>query len=551
MEWGVGIDLYFISVMCFAVFMFVAACINIPSMMFYASDDYNGDTAFVESEEVSLLPWDLKVSAVCSNVQWVVCTDCTADQWDRDPTRFATSADGTTLVQRNFCDGASDTNAFTNYATLIFAVVYISLVSLYLRARGVRFDEDKITTSDYSVNVKNPPPDAYNPEEWSDFFSQFATDGDQVTCVTVTLDNEELIANTFYYRNFRSQLLRKIPLDTDVNDEEATRAAIKKYMDDNGSSYYIESGWIGWILKTLVVPPCNLFNMLLPADKLYEKMCNLKKKIIELQEKEYAVSQIFVTYETENGQRAALSALQLGWWDILTDNKNAVTQNCLFQGKLLHIVQPAEPNAVRWLDLDDKPMRVFTMSLITLLINCCFIAFATVCIFFARKNVGPFFSGILVTAFNSTIPQAIKLIMMFEPHHDEGGFQRSLYLNITLFRWVLTAIVPQVSISNVVYVRYEFKHTPHASYHFLQVITPHTSTLAAGSSDLLPTIRGILVSECWLTPLLRLSDYMTNAMKHIIAPRAQNQEDMILWFQGTFYNLGERYTVSQSKFSTH
>ena len=28
-EWGVGIDLYFVSVMCFAFFMFVAACVNI------------------------------------------------------------------------------------------------------------------------------------------------------------------------------------------------------------------------------------------------------------------------------------------------------------------------------------------------------------------------------------------------------------------------------------------------------------------------------------------------------------------------------------------
>lgn len=36
---------------------------------------------------------------------------------------------------------------------------------------------------------------------------------------------------------------------------------------------------------------------------------------------------------------------------------------------------------------------------------------------------------------------------------------------------------------------------------------------------------------------------MTNAKKHLFAPRAENEEDMILWFQGTFYNLGERYTV--------
>ncbi|KAG7353426.1 hypothetical protein IV203_002781 [Nitzschia inconspicua] len=517
-EWGVGIDLYFISVWCFAIFMFIAACMNIPSMMFYSSEEYNGDPSAVAlSEETENLPFDLKASAICSNFQWVVCSDCTPEQWNRDPTRFATAEDGTILVLRNFCNGTQGTNAFTNYATLIFAIIWISLVSLYLRARGVRFDEDKITTSDYSVNVKNPPPDAYDPEEWHTFFSQFATDGDQVTCVTVTLDNEELVANTFYYRNFRSQLLRKIPADTDVNDEEATRAAIKKYIDDNGSPYYIESGCIGWILKTLVVPPCNLFNMFLPADKLYDKMCVLKKKIIELQEKEYKVSQVFVTFETEHGQRAALSALQLGLLDVLTVNKKAVTQNCLFRDTLLHVVQPAEPNAVRWLDLDDTPLKIFTMCLITFLVNVLFIAFATVCIYFARQNVGPFFSGILVTTFNSTIPQAIKLIMMFEPHQNEGGFQRSLYLNITLFRWVLTAIVPQV-------------------------ITPHTSTLSSDSSDLLPTIRGILVSECWLTPLLRLSDYMTNAKKHIIAPRAQNQEDMMLWFQGTFYNLGERYT---------
>jgi hypothetical protein len=448
-EWGVGIDLYFTSVRCFAIFMFIAACMNIPSMIFYASDQYNGGLdkstgSTDQADQTGALPWDLKVSAVCNNWQWVVCTDCSSRNWVFDPTRWAQAGDGTVVVLRNFCQGAQATNAFTNYATLILAAVSIILVSLYVRARGVRFDEDKISTSDYSVNVKNPPSDAYDPEEWHGFFSQFATDGDQVTCVTVTLDNEELVANTFYYRNFRSQLMRKIPVDTDVDDEEATRAAIKKYIDENGNSYYIESGCIGWILQALIVPPCNIFNLLLPADKLYDKMCFLKKKIIELQEKEYKVSQVFVTFETENGQRSALSALKLGQLDILTDNKKAVTQNCLFRGKLLHVVQPAEPNAVRWLDLDDKPLKVFTRSLITVLFNVMFIIIATICIFFARRNVGPFFSGILVTTFNSTIPQAIKLIMMFEPHQTEGGFQRSLYLNITLFRWVLTAIVPQV-----------------------------------------------------------------------------------------------------------
>jgi hypothetical protein len=35
---------------------------------------------------------------------------------------------------------------------------------------------------------------------------------------------------------------------------------------------------------------------------------------------------------------------------------------------------------------------------------------------------------------------------------------------------------------------------------------------------------------------------MGNLKKHVLAPRANTQAEMNLSFQGTFYNLGERYT---------
>jgi hypothetical protein len=35
---------------------------------------------------------------------------------------------------------------------------------------------------------------------------------------------------------------------------------------------------------------------------------------------------------------------------------------------------------------------------------------------------------------------------------------------------------------------------------------------------------------------------MGNLKKHVLAPRANTQAEMNLGFQGTFYNLGERYT---------
>lgn len=48
------------------------------------------------------------------------------------------------------------------------------------------------------------------------------------------------------------------------------------------------------------------------------------------------------------------------------------------------------------------------------------------------------------TIFNSVIPIVVKILMLFERHQTEGGFQSSLYLKITLFRWVNTAIALQV-----------------------------------------------------------------------------------------------------------
>jgi hypothetical protein len=65
----------------------------------------------------------------------------------------------------------------------------------------------------------------------------------------------------------------------------------------------------------------------------------------------------------------------------------------------------------------------------------------------ARDSSGPLLSGFLTTIFNSTIPMIIKLLMLIEAHSTEGGYQTSLYLKITLFRWTLSAILAQVSSS--------------------------------------------------------------------------------------------------------
>ena len=138
--------------------------------------------------------------------------------------------------------------------------------------------------------------------------------------------------------------------------------------------------------------------------------------------------------------------------------------------------------------------------------------------YLCRLNLGAEYAGPLTIIFNSVIPYVVKLLLLLESHGNEGSRQESLYLKITLFRWVNTAILTKV-------------------------ITPFTSSISDGPRDVLVTINSILWSELFLSPFLRLIDIFGNLKKHIIAPRTRTQESMNLYFQGTPYNLGERYTV--------
>ena len=74
----------------------------------------------------------------------------------------------------------------------------------------------------------------------------------------------------------------------------------------------------------------------------------------------FAVSNVFVTFETETEQREALTSLSVRRWDVWTNNKEAMRwgggggERRLFRGdKILSVREPPEPGAVRWHDLDE------------------------------------------------------------------------------------------------------------------------------------------------------------------------------------------------------
>jgi hypothetical protein len=434
-EWGTGIDLYFTSLKFFSFVMLIAGLINISSIDYYGSSKYNGDASLND------LAIPLKGSAVCLNTEWVVCEDCTEKDWEQDQRRYALAPDGTILVLRNMCKGAELENSISNLTTLFFLLITVGIFSYYLRLREIRFDEDKVTTTDYSVVVTNPPPDAVDPEEWRQFFDQFAES--QVTVVTVALDNEDLVRRMVSRRVFQNQLRLKLPMGIDLEDKTAVRAAVGEIIRNQAE---IEKGCFGRLLDCAVFPLLNVFNMFLSVDQLADKIDILTDEIKELQGRKFNATHVYVTFETEEGQRTALAALTVGKLDVLMNRTSAVSQGNIFQGRILKVNEPEEPNAIRWMDLSASRMKKMTMRIITFLCTCLILVFAGFLIASARRSVGPLFSGPLTSIFNSVTPFIIKILMIFEPHATESSYQASLYLKITLVRWVLSAILSQVSV---------------------------------------------------------------------------------------------------------
>ncbi|KAI2492655.1 hypothetical protein MHU86_21895 [Fragilaria crotonensis] len=79
----------------------------------------------------------------------------------------------------------------------------------------INLDNASLTTTDYAVEVRNPPKDARDPDEWKQFFDQFG----QVASITVALDNEELVRALLLRRTLMSKLEDLLPPGLKLNPD--------------------------------------------------------------------------------------------------------------------------------------------------------------------------------------------------------------------------------------------------------------------------------------------------------------------------------------------
>jgi hypothetical protein len=170
---------------------------------------------------------------------------------------------------------------------------------------------------------------------------------------------------------------------------------------------------------------------------------------------------------------------------------------------------------VRWQDLNAGSWQKMKERSFTFI--CTLIAIVLVAVIVNLANeasaVGAAFT---ISAFSTVFPIMAKMLTDVEAHPSEGSKQSSLYFKICFFRWVSTSVV-------------------------ISLITPFTSTLT-NKSGLITQVYALFFADIVTTNALQLLDPFGHIARHYQAPRASTQDSMNLLFQGTVYELAERYT---------
>ena len=112
------------------------------------------------------------------------------------------------------------------------------------------------------------------------------------------------------------------------------------------------------------------------------------------------------------------------------------------------------------------------------------------------KTDGAVTSTIAIILLNSLTPRLVRILTRIESHDTESSVAASMYIKVTCFRWVNTAIVTSV-------------------------VTPFTDYLQ--TDRLMESLRILFTAELMQRPILQLVDYIGHLKRHVLGPRKPDQ----------------------------
>mmetsp|Transcript_1802 Transcript_1802/g.3646 ORF Transcript_1802/g.3646 Transcript_1802/m.3646 type:complete len:736 (-) Transcript_1802:1158-3365(-) len=488
-DWGLGVGIYFTTLRFLAGIFLLASLLSIPNIVYYSGPDY--------SDRQPDVPFHLKGSAICTDTSWVPCVDCKWSDFPQNRIANTTTTDSLVFVLKNNCDGATVRSGMINLGVLAIIVVGILIMNRVIMKAEVEFDEDEQTAQDYSIVIRNPPKRAHDPKLWKDWFHD-NFDGAHVTACTIGVDNDLLVQALVTRRENLRMIEMKVAPGTPLDTLTIAKLAAEEEKKRNSIDRIV----------AMIIPgiPEHL-----------SKVVVATAKIQGLAQQDHDVSNVFITFETEAEQRRVLEALSVGKRNVRKQNKRVLAdpERHLFQGRVLHVMEPEEPSTVRWKDLNAPRLLRRKQQLLTMLVT----IVAIICISLIVRAVNKAdvrFSATTIAVFNISFPALAKALTNMESHASESGVQRSLYLKVALARWINTAVI--------VTIIYDF------------------TRILENEQGLVQQVFALFFAEVVGNTLLQLLDTSGHFRRHYLAPRANNQWSMNLLFSGVDWDLSERYT---------
>eukprot|EP00980_Cylindrotheca_fusiformis_P003466 scaffold774_cov75-Cylindrotheca_fusiformis.AAC.3 len=325
--------------------------------------------------------WLMKGSAVCTQTAWVPCMDCicsSSDQgWHR--TERCEVRGNLTFVVKNQCMEDDYSKLWVlgliNYAVLVFLVISIYFaLGRHLDKEAIVFDEDEQTAQDYSILIKNPPPNANDPEEWREFF-EGSFPGVKVVAVSCNVNNDLLIKSLVRRRETLRRMELKLDPGTSMDIDNLALLAAEEAA--RRSKYFGP-------IKGFFLPG-------LP--ELLSKLVALNTSIKGLTQLSYPCTNVYVTFEMEKHQRMVLSKFAVGLRYIRKNDASVLEDpKLLFKDRVLQVMEPSEPNSVRWQDLNASKAEKTKESLSTTVLSFASIYVCALIVTFA-DSVSPGFGA--------------------------------------------------------------------------------------------------------------------------------------------------------------
>jgi hypothetical protein len=295
-HFGIGVGIYFIQLLVLAGLAFIVGFLMIPSMAAYRSDNYDAS-----SDHQSGF---LSLTAVCGNTLLVNATiGCD---------------NGDTLCEVSYRPQCELPSRVIVLDMIMSIVLVAAILSLKFVEKEVEETLDKAIQSsqDYSIVVKDPDPDAVDPDEWYKFFSRFGV----VRYVTVTRKNAEL----------GQMLLKRHMISSRIEELSESQSITSKILTSISYQYN--------------------------PDYWRKKLFEIDQKLNSMYLKTYPACKVYVTFELESHKHLALNELEVPDYQAIFDIKStSLNYRSLFRGdNVLNIAEPPEPDNILWSNLETK-----------------------------------------------------------------------------------------------------------------------------------------------------------------------------------------------------